>query len=973
MVVLEADSCDFFVPGTVMGHKEDSHVGMRSSQQEATGSAGAHRVMADFEDLGWGPVENNQHDLGIDLFVQVRDERRFDRTVLMTVQVKSGESYFGSPERDETGAVRGWWYAESDARRFEDWVQHGLPHLMVLHNLEARVSYWAHVAKDSVVPSGEGFKILVPSSQQVERAQLPALLEVAASGKAAWSLEGTAWTAGAKAVAPGRAVRHALVAPRLIAPHPNTGHDRVLEPEEAIALFSQGRSSDLERYADANPPLQQLEQQTGWRWRFLHACLRAIEEGDVTALLQLAVAEESGHPKHTYRRAAVAVACAVFLADAERWDEAESALACAGDDLSPVDHAWVLLHRALLAGERGDVAHARSLAAESQRAVALDADDVTARAIAAAAAAFLFESSRWDTRNLEETLTTGDTASSWWRSQSIAWALADHDRKAFLSWGADEGPGATLVDWAEDRLKGVWLQASFSGARRSAAGSAAQRACHSVVHHEAHWRSTPAPARGDTDATALADAMDTLRRHGRTKELAAAVRRLWAAGPADCVTQALERSMSAAWRHTSARSKLLLWELAGDLMVVEQADVAAAECLRILDDPQAFEERVRPNFVSDYYTTAALRGILAAASDDTHAATVAHVLETLGHDDGRQEDLIRLVLALRPSALGVAAPLWRQAALDQGHPGLSAAMLGLLAHSGDAEAQETLVRRVQEGDIEAFDSLPYERATDAVSGRLAEFAAEQCRSQLAWAESNSWGIGSADYGWLLVWCGLTAPEHADWSTVLELITHPKVAIDHKIGALRLLSRRVDDVPEEVADQLRQSVAVQPEQLRGVSALVSSEQLREAAFGLALSLGVADTASLIAGAAQLLRGSPVQRRAAARLLAQSYSQSSTEPLTQGMLLALASDLHSSVRGEAATALTRSLAWTSSTVCQDAVLLAASDAGCRTPLAVARALPEACADTGARHRLAAVLLQHPSALVRNTVRSAPSAGS
>lgn len=241
---------------------------------------------------------------------------------------------------------------------------------------------------------------------------------------------------------------------------------------------------------------------------------------------------------------------------------------------------------------------------------------------------------------------------------------------------------------------------------------------------------------------------------------------------------------------------------------------------------------------------------------------------------------------------------------------------------------------------------------------------------MARAESNSWGIGSADYGWLLVWCGLTAPEHADWPTVLELITHPKVAIDHKAGALRLLSQRVDDLPDEVADQLRQSVAIQPDQLRGVSALASTELLREAALGLGLALGVADTASLMAWATQSLRGGPIQRLSAARLLSRFGSQSG-EPLTQGMLLALASDPHPSVRSEAAAALTSSLAWTSNAVCQEAILIAASDAGCRTPLAVARALPEACADPDVRQRLAATLLQHPSALVRHTVRSAPSA--
>lgn len=40
----------------------------RAGPQEATSTAGQHRVMADFEDLQWGPVENPSHDLGIDLF-----------------------------------------------------------------------------------------------------------------------------------------------------------------------------------------------------------------------------------------------------------------------------------------------------------------------------------------------------------------------------------------------------------------------------------------------------------------------------------------------------------------------------------------------------------------------------------------------------------------------------------------------------------------------------------------------------------------------------------------------------------------------------------------------------------------------------------------------------------------------------------------------------------------------------------------
>lgn len=51
---------------------------MRAPETEATGTAGASEVAAEFQRLGWGATENARHDLGTDLFLEVRDERRFD-------------------------------------------------------------------------------------------------------------------------------------------------------------------------------------------------------------------------------------------------------------------------------------------------------------------------------------------------------------------------------------------------------------------------------------------------------------------------------------------------------------------------------------------------------------------------------------------------------------------------------------------------------------------------------------------------------------------------------------------------------------------------------------------------------------------------------------------------------------------------------------------------------------------------------
>ena len=63
---------------------------MRASRSEPTGSSSVHYVVSVFERLGWGPLENSSHDLGTDLFLQARDERRFDRGLFVGAQAKGG-------------------------------------------------------------------------------------------------------------------------------------------------------------------------------------------------------------------------------------------------------------------------------------------------------------------------------------------------------------------------------------------------------------------------------------------------------------------------------------------------------------------------------------------------------------------------------------------------------------------------------------------------------------------------------------------------------------------------------------------------------------------------------------------------------------------------------------------------------------------------------------------------------------------
>ncbi|HYY82488.1 MAG TPA: DUF4365 domain-containing protein, partial [Actinomycetes bacterium] len=207
---------------------------MRASPQEQTGGVGISEVTADLQRIGWGPVAlNAQHDLGTDLFVQARDARRFDRGLFVGVQVKGGPEWFQHPVRAEDGSLLGWWYYEPKVDHFDDWVTHGLPHLLVLHDLDTRTSHWVHVTAKAVQSTGKGAKILVPVSQTIAREHLDDLLAVAASHKPVIGLEGTAWSASASNIAPARRLRHALLVPRLVAPHRNTGFGTAIGPEQA--------------------------------------------------------------------------------------------------------------------------------------------------------------------------------------------------------------------------------------------------------------------------------------------------------------------------------------------------------------------------------------------------------------------------------------------------------------------------------------------------------------------------------------------------------------------------------------------------------------------------------------------------------------------------------------------------------------------------------------------------------------------
>jgi Domain of unknown function (DUF4365) len=250
---------------------------MRASREEQVGGASVSEVSAAFERLGWGVAENSRHDLGTDLFVMARDERLYDLGLLIGVQVKSGEAgrkggggkYFREAVHDSDGNLKGWWFRDKNRNHMDAWLSHGLPHLIVLHDLSTSTSFWQHVTADVVIPAGKaGAKVLVPKKNTIDDQHRDDLLRVAASTRPGVTWEHSAWS-GAPSLVPRDALRYALLVPRLVAPHPNAGYGTPVTPEQAVALLMQSRLFDLSQFAELHqqvPSWDEMAASEDWLW-----------------------------------------------------------------------------------------------------------------------------------------------------------------------------------------------------------------------------------------------------------------------------------------------------------------------------------------------------------------------------------------------------------------------------------------------------------------------------------------------------------------------------------------------------------------------------------------------------------------------------------------------------------------------------------------------------------------------------------
>jgi Domain of unknown function (DUF4365) len=685
---------------------------MRAPGPDIKGSTGVTEVRAEFERLGWGPIPNPDHDVGTDLFVQVRDERRHDLGLILGAQVKAGPSWFKEPYRAEDGTLRGWWFRDDDRKHIDAWLGHSVPHVIVVRDLDDRISYWAHVQPEAVVSTGKGAKILVPRTNVIGEEQRDALVRVAGTQRPHPTWEGSVWRA--PEFTGGKALRHALIAPRLVAPHPNIGYDSDLTPEQAVALVVQARMFDLERFAGAHgdvPPLNEAGVSREWIWRFVGALGTRVVDDDPEPML----ASVTDAPSPAARAAATATSAAA-LVEKLRIEDAIRLLdpVIEDDDIEPVDHAWLLIQRARALREIGRLHDARTDAEAAQRMRQSARDDVTASAIAGTADMLLFNTAPLGEGDLEMAITGADTAASWWRNQTTSRGLTAIVERTFSAWARDASVSFGGVDTANNQLYAASLSASHAADQSAWRHVTTVMGCDALLRLDRH-----------ADPESARESLTALRLAGAVKELAIAVKHLAANGPADAITLAAAEVELDQSTRTTARADLALLQHGGHLTDPGTAHRAVNWLLSTLENPAAFATRTKPSYILEDQLAVTLAAVVPSAGADVQQRVAERVV-TLGP---HQEELTagswgKVVRALPQSVWTEEASLHAGNAADRHHDALRLPLLGVAARYDEA-ARARLLAHAREGFL-GGDHLAWGRTrascrcgrhTDRATGR----------------------------------------------------------------------------------------------------------------------------------------------------------------------------------------------------------------------------------------------------------------
>ncbi|MEU7524727.1 DUF4365 domain-containing protein [Saccharothrix sp. NPDC042600] len=857
---------------------------MREPERVEIGQKGEKAVASAFMQLGWPSADAPGSDLGTDLFLLVRN-RRFDLGLIVGAQVKTGRSFFEEPETGGDGEPVGWWFRERDREHVDYWLGHIAPHLLVLHDLDTGLSHWQHVSQDTVVPTGKGVKILIPRAHTVDQSNLDALLAVAGTTRPPVTWEGSAWADITK-IAPAQILRHALLVPRLVAPHRNAGHKDTISAEQAVALLIEGRLRDLDSFGKRDPSIptfEGAEDSPDWMWRFVHAMYVRVTTDDPSRLVKSI--DDAPSPE---ARAAATVAAAASLSEQARPEDALRLVQqeLERDESSPVDHAWLLAQRARTCRELGHIEQAREDATAALLAKVSYSNDVTATAIGGAATGILWLTSDFTSFDLENTIASYDTSATWWRTQRAATGTTAVVEREFRNWAGSQPIVFGDGDVANNRLYTAALLASHVGDHGAWSS-------YSSLNVQQHLLSVTRTS----DIDAVRRLLTELRLTGDHKALGRAVPRLMLDGPAAAVAAAATDIDLDRWSHTPAHATLTLLRQSGDVLDGDDAAKAVDWILATLDDPAQFEATTTPEYSTEHELIMTLSGIVAAAPLDRQQA-IAHRVANLPPVQHASPSMAwTAVVNALPVDCWPTDLLSRAARYSDRHDARLRMALLQTAAPVDEQVRQRLLDEVAAGSADALASLRDVQGLDHGTAKslIVQFEAQTVKeiTNARRGKHHTYSDNAVDPARTLALLNLTYPDLARWPGLYEFLAEPLVAGRRKQSTCDLLSSNVAELSEGVRLRLAhvaKTMLTHPP--TAVERIAATPNARDAAATLIARLG--DTPEAIANHVLELMSGGVRGRSRAA----HHAILLPDAEAAGMLSALSHDEDHRVRAEAA---------------------------------------------------------------------------
>jgi hypothetical protein len=750
-------------------------VAKQASDQEAVGSAGQNRVAAQFEELNWGVASNPYHDLGTDLWLMARDDRRFDLGLLVGAQVKTSKTrsatskYFKQPKHDEHGGVVGWWYWESlRDDHFDYWIKHSVPHILVLHDLKSGNSYWEHVTAKTIVRTKSGTRILVPKAQRINRAHGNRLIDVAVSQRGSqgkW--EGSDWPDIAT-LGPEDRARYALLTPRLIVNRRTSRARSDENPCEAIAMLVRCRLTELDGSRDlaehlpgvAPPPYLSAEAacaSSQWQWNLYGALHRYLHESNPDVFEPVVEAA----PLNSAQRATAVVLYAATLIERGRIAEA---LTLTGDELSrapkldPVNFAWIEVQHARCLLEIGRYKKARRVAIHVQRIQAAAAVDPTAMALAASASGILFRVSGWFPRHNGGYLSGNDTAAGWWRNQTIAGGLETFLDDGFALWATENNAVPDHFDSTWRALRTATLLSGLAGDHPAWRAEYSQLAQYTLQAYPS----------GQLPSEVYEGLLTDLRLAGDDDNVEKCVGKLLMAGPHDAVRQACGSVQLWQSTNTTGLSDLKLVTTAAEILEQVPADMYVQELVDIVEHQHRYAKRVRPTFSIHTYAFRALEALLrdSSVSPAGRRVVIDYVLALpIAADSAFAHSLTRVLKAI-PEHDWTAEDLATLRRRRDDSRELSDAIVGITAVA-DHDARNELLDALRHGGVRMLPSIRdvSELPPDVAAAQIASLSASVRQEVVDARKGTFFRHDSRALAILNIWY----PDVGDWAPICELL------------------------------------------------------------------------------------------------------------------------------------------------------------------------------------------------------------